>query len=72
MSNKSIGGICGIISMAAVAVYLIWGMIAHSYQNAWIVFVISGIACAAVSIINNIKKEEKAKKAEETEEQQND
>ena len=44
--------------MVSVAVFLIWGMLAHSYENAWIVFVISGIACASVSIINRIKTEE--------------
>ena len=64
MSKKSIGGICAIISMASVAVYMIWGMIAHSYENAWIVFVIGGIACASVSIVNGIKAEENKEKTD--------
>lgn len=37
-------------------------MIAHSYQNAWIVFMIAGVAMASVSIIAGMKKE----KEEET------
>ncbi|MBR3621169.1 MAG: hypothetical protein IKN56_06640 [Clostridia bacterium] len=62
MSKKSIGGICAIIAMASVVIYFIWGMIAHSYQNAWIVFMIAGVAMASVSIIAGMKKE----KEEET------
>ena len=62
MSKKSVGGICAIISMVSVAAFLIWGMLAHSYEHAWIVFVISGIACASVSIINRIRQEEGADK----------
>ena len=57
MSNKSIGGICAIISMVAVVVFLVWGMFGNAWDKSWIVFVISGVACASVSIINNIKKE---------------
>ena len=57
MSNKSIGGICAIISMVAVAIFLVWGMFGNAWDKSWIVFVISGVACASVSIINNIKKE---------------
>ena len=57
MSKKSIGGICALISMATVVIYFIWGMIAHSYQNAWIIFMIGGVACAGVSIIAGMKKE---------------
>ena len=62
MSKKSIGGICAIIAMASVVIYFIWGMIAHSYQNAWIVFMIAGVAMASVGIIAGMKKE----KEEET------
>ena len=57
MSNKSIGGICAIISMVAVVIFLVWGMFGNAWDKSWIVFVISGVACASVSIINNIKKE---------------
>ena len=61
MSNKSIGGICAIISMVAVVIFLVWGMLGD-WDKSWIIFVVSGVACASVSIINNIKKEEKKNK----------
>ena len=59
MSKKSIGGICGIISLVAVVIFLIWGMFGNAWDKSWIVFVISGVACACVSIIANIKNEKK-------------
>ena len=74
MSKKSIGGICAIIAMASVVIYFIWGMIAHSYQNAWIVFMIAGVAMASVSIIAGMKKEkeeETDKKEEPVKEEEN-
>lgn len=61
MSKKSIGGICGIISMVAVVIFLFWGFLGNAWDKSWLVFVVSGVSCAAVSIINNIKKEEKGK-----------
>ena len=57
MSKKATGGICAIICMVSVVIYFLWGMIAKSYSNAWIIFMIAGVACASVSIIAGIKKE---------------
>ena len=62
MRNKSIGGICAIISMVAVVIFLFWGFLGNAWDKCWLVFVVSGVSCAAVSIINNIKKEEKKNK----------
>ena len=41
-----------IISMASVAVMVIWGSVAKSYEYSWIAVMIGGIAIAAISIIN--------------------
>ncbi len=57
MSKKATGGICAIICMVSVVIYFLWGMIAKSYTNAWIIFMIAGVACASVSIIAGMKKE---------------
>lgn len=61
MSNKSIGGICAIISMVAVVIFLFWGFLGNAWDKSWLVFVVSGVSCAAVSIINRIRQEEKGK-----------
>ena len=45
-----------IISMASVAVMIIWGSLA-SYEYSWISVFIGGIVIAAISIINKNKKE---------------
>ena len=63
MSEKSIGGICAIISMVSAVIFFVWGMI-DSYSHSWIIFMIGGVACASVSIINNIKKEKDKNKKE--------
>ena len=62
MGKKAIGVTCALICMASVAIYFIWGMIAKSYENAWIIFIIAGIACAAVSMIGGYKSEKKEEK----------
>ena len=56
MDKKTTGKICALICMVSVAIYFICGMIAHSYQNAWIVFIVAGIACAGVSMFAGNKK----------------
>ncbi len=68
MSGKAIGGICAIISMVSVVVYFLIGMITKSYENAWIVFIIGGVACASVSIVAGIKSEKKKDAADTKEE----
>lgn len=59
MSKKTVGGICAIISMVAVVIFLIWGMFGNAWDKSWIIFVISGVSCACVSIISGIKNEKK-------------
>ncbi|MBQ7714390.1 MAG: hypothetical protein IJT70_00805 [Clostridia bacterium] len=60
MNSKIYGAICGIISMVAVVVFFIWGgLIEKTYEHSWIVFVISGIACAILGMVSGIMKEKK-------------
>ena len=59
MNRKTYGAICGIISMAAVVVFLVWGMIEKTYAHSWIVFVVSGFCCAVLGMVNSIKSEKK-------------
>ena len=49
MSKKTMGGVCAVICMVSVLVYFIWGTLAHSYENCWLVFMAAGIGCACVS-----------------------
>ena len=65
MSKKTMGGVCAVICMVSVLVYFIWGTLAHSYENCWLVFMAAGIGCACVSIIGGIKKEKAAGKKED-------
>ncbi len=57
MNKKTAGKICALICMASVVIYFIWGMIAHSYHNAWIIFMVAGISCAGISMFAGGKKE---------------
>ncbi len=59
MSKKTYGAVCGIISMIAVVIFFVWGMIEKSYEHSWIIFVVSGISCAILGMINNIRSEKK-------------
>ena len=69
MDKKLVGLICGIISMVAVLVFFIWGQFFGGYSVSWVVFVVSGIACAIISMIGNYtrekKEDEEGKKTEE-------
>ena len=51
MDKKLIGILCGSYSMIAVLIYLLCGFFGNLWDKAWIVFVISGIACAMTSMI---------------------
>ena len=55
MNKKVYGALCGIISMIAVLAFFIWGMIEGSYEHSWMVFIVSGIACAVLGMIKSIK-----------------
>ena len=59
MNKNTYGAICGIISMAAVIAFFVWGMIEKTYEHSWIVFVVSGVCCAILGMVNNIKGEKK-------------
>lgn len=65
MKNISTGTITAIISMCSVVVFFVWGWL-DTYQHFWIVFIICGIAIAAVSMIR--KDQEKAAKGDSEEE----
>ena len=45
-----------IISILSVAVMIIWGTLANSYQYSWLAVFAGGIAIAVISIINSKKK----------------
>ena len=57
MNKKTLGGLCAIYCILSVIAYFIWGAIGGSYNNAWIVFLIAGAACAITSIIAGIKND---------------
>ncbi|MBQ6442295.1 MAG: hypothetical protein IJJ13_06880 [Lachnospiraceae bacterium] len=65
MKNISTGTLAAIISMCSVVVFFVWGWL-DTYQHSWIVFMICGIAIAAVSMIR--KDKDKAAKADSEEE----
>ncbi len=65
MNKRLAGLICGIISMASVVVFLIWGFLLDDFGHAWLVFVFGGVASAIISMIANYQQ---AKKEEESEE----
>ena len=53
MDEKLIGILCGTYSMIAVVIYLFCGMIWNLWNTAWLVFVVSGVACAITSMFGN-------------------
>jgi len=55
MSRKTAGKVCALICMITVAIYIAWGMIAHSYDNAWIVYMLCGITCAGIMMFSGKK-----------------
>ena len=57
MSKKTRSGIIVITAMLSVLAYFIWGMIAHSYENAWLVYIVAGIVIVGVSIFGGKKEE---------------
>lgn len=62
MDKKLIGIICAIICMCSAVIFFIWGWIANSFAHAWIIFMVAGIACAAVSMIGNYLSEKNSEK----------
>ncbi|EOS64023.1 helix-turn-helix domain-containing protein [Anaerotruncus sp. X29] len=48
---KKVETICGVILLAAAAVFLAIGILSDSWSPAWVVFPIGGIACGIVSIV---------------------
>ncbi|MCR4605185.1 MAG: hypothetical protein K5639_04210 [Eubacterium sp.] len=59
MDKRLMGIVCAIISMVSVVIFFIWGWIEGTYSHAWIIFMVSGISCAAVSMIGGYKQEKK-------------
>ena len=59
MDPKLIGIVTTIISMVAVLVFLILGFFFGLWNTSWIVFVVSGIAIAIVSMVGKYTYEKK-------------
>lgn len=59
MNKKLANLICGIISMAALLVFFIWGQFFHGYGVSWVSFVVAGIACAIIRMIANYSEDKK-------------
>ena len=45
-----------VIAVVSVAVMIIWGTIAGSYEHSWLAVFAGGIIITIVSVINNTKK----------------
>ena len=59
MDKKLVSIIIVMIAMCATAIFLVWGMLADSYQYAWIVYLPAGIGIVAVSMIGKYKRDKK-------------
>ena len=63
MNSKLIGMLCAVYSMVAALIYLLCGFIGNLWDKAWIVFIVSGFACAITAVIggyiNSTKKDKK-------------
>lgn len=57
MKNKSF--IIPIIAIISVAVMIIWGTLANSYQYSWLAVFVGGIAITIFSIIQGAKNDKK-------------
>ncbi len=53
MNKKTIGMLCGIYSIVAVVIFVLCGFLLNAWDKAWIVFIVSGAACAITSMIGN-------------------
>lgn len=51
MDKSKKGKICGLLGMVTVLIFFIWGMIEGTYEHSWLIFIVYGIACAALSMM---------------------
>ena len=45
--------LCGIYSIVAGVIFVLCGFLLNAWDKAWIVFIVSGAACAITSMIGN-------------------
>ena len=61
--KKLVGMLCAVYSMAAGLIYILCGVIGNLWDTAWVVFIVSGVACGITAVICNYvdstKKEKK-------------
>lgn len=53
MKKQTIGMLCGIYSIVAVVIFVLCGFLLNAWDKAWIVFIVSGAACAITSMVGN-------------------
>lgn len=63
MNSKLVGMLCAVYSMLAGLIYVLCGFIGNMWDTAWIVFVVSGVACGITAVIGGyIESTKKDKK----------
>lgn len=58
-AQKLSGVICGVIMLAATVAFLLMGFIGDLWNIGWVVFIVGGIGCGAVSMIMDYKSGKK-------------
>ena len=61
MDKKLCSIIIVLIAMVSTAIFLVWGYFWNAWDSAWIIYVFTGIAIAAVSMIGKYTREKKEK-----------
>ena len=63
MNSKLVGMLCAVYSMVAALIYVLCGFIGNLWDSAWVVFVVSGVACGITAVIGGyIESTKKDKK----------